>query len=145
MNIQLEISKLVDKSNKEYLQRFIHFAALHKITDIQKAFSLFGKDVCKPKTKCLYMFKRGINNGKQCSVIATDEYCSKHKKHASVEKTNEEVLKLDLENISDEELEDDIEEIIDEPEEEEDASDDASFVSDNYDNDGVDSEVDEYF
>jgi len=38
------------------------------------------EDALNIKKQCEYIFKKGLNNGKQCTVKTTDVYCKKHKK-----------------------------------------------------------------
>jgi len=38
------------------------------------------EDALNIKKHCEYIFKKGLNNGKQCTVKTTDVYCKKHKK-----------------------------------------------------------------
>ncbi len=100
MNVQTEITKLVDKSNKEYLQQFVHYVEGNgvAIKDYYKAFT--APSIINAKVQCSHTFKRGPNGGSRCGVVVKGDgiYCSKHKKQPIEEQS----LKVDLENVLDE-------------------------------------------
>jgi hypothetical protein len=125
MNVQTDIIKLIEKSNKEYLQQFIQYAEGNGLC-LKELFKTFtAPSVITTKVQCNHMFKRGPNGGNRCGVIVKGDgiYCSKHKKQIQ---DDEPALKTDLENILEEEEEDDdvVVEDVDDDEEWESNSDD---------------------
>lgn len=110
MSIVSEISRLIVKSNTDYVKSFIHYYKRNNFTDIDDAYNSFTTqkfttDNVQPQ-RCVYVFTKGPKNNQKCNVLVKTggSYCSKHKKVQPVKPTQEEdVLQVDLENISDEE------------------------------------------
>ena len=99
MSLYTDLKKLVDKSNKEYLNQFMNHVQKdntdpifnNKVRDYISMFINITQTVFVPK-KCQYIIQRGPNNGKQCSIQVKDingSYCGKHVKHEVVKEVVE--------------------------------------------------------
>lgn len=91
MDIQSEIKSLIDRSNIEYLKKFLIFTksrvSSSSYIEIHNEFEKFNsqsqvKYTTKDSRQCIHVYKRGNNIGKQCNTILKDTehiFCSKHR------------------------------------------------------------------
>ncbi len=115
MSIYTDLKKLIDKSNKDYINQFMNHVQkesydttlTNKVRDMVNTYVNMTQSSFVAK-KCQYIIQRGANNGKQCTTQVKDingSYCIKHKKY--------EVIKEVEAPVSDDNGDDD--EIIDDP------------------------------
>ena len=75
--------KISMKKNNQPDIRFVNKSAFltnKKLESIPEQEKEEPEDALNIKKQCEYIFKKGLNNGKQCTVKTTDVYCKKHKK-----------------------------------------------------------------
>ena len=82
MNFINELSNVLDKSNRSFLNGFIKYAITHEVTT-DNLLDL-SKDYLKYKhtnIQCKYIFKKGKRTNTQCASDAVGGYlyCNKHK------------------------------------------------------------------
>jgi hypothetical protein len=111
------------------------------------------------KIQCRHVLTRGVNTGKQCSTTVKNggKYCSKHKKNYKdddgdsklSENDENKSLDMDLDNISDEDIEldeDDIEDdVVEDDVVEDDIDEDGSLENDEWISDNYNNEDDEEY
>lgn len=115
MSIVSEISRIIIKSNDDYLKSFLQFYKQQKDTDIESVYTKFitkkPSQIYKEQ-RCVHVFTKGAKNNQKCNILVKTGgmYCSKHKKnHPSTDE-----MDIDFDMISCDEQEiivrDDVEE-----------------------------------
>jgi hypothetical protein len=113
MNTYKEIKQLVDSSNRDYIYQFIEYVKGKISRDCELELREYAKEYTSvginEVSKCPYIIKRGVNNGKQCLHVIRDnsKYCTKHRKYVLIDDDAEEKL-ISIQSDNEDELEHEI-------------------------------------
>ena len=96
MNLQTEVVKLIERSNKEYLYHFVEYANVQLsklnvpnktacLAVIKELHSTFIEQKIE-QNLCQYMVRRGLVTGRICNTIIKDDqqYCTKHRTNFTI-------------------------------------------------------------
>lgn len=106
MNTYAQIQELVLKSNHKCLQEFVTFVDNTTHKDIHILHKQFlDRNIVRPPSRCIYIFKRGVRAGQQCTVLARNQFlfCKKHIQYEDAQAKEDMKYLVDEDDTSDSE------------------------------------------